>query len=76
MLVEVQMHKDKGGADTGDFSIQHTILSHLSSLFPSHWGIFLCTHMCWLLPDKLILLMQILWLLVPFHSLHGGCNLF
>lgn len=72
-LMELQLHKYKGCDDTDDFSKQNTLLSHLNSVFPSCWCIFLCSHLCWLLPKKLSQLMQILRLLIPFD---GGCHFF
>lgn len=75
MLTELQIHKDKGCDDTDHSSEQNTLLSHLSSLIPSCWCIFLCSHLCWLLPKKLSLLVQIPRLSIPFDSLGGRCHL-
>lgn len=76
MLTKLQIHRDKGWGDIDYFSKQNTLLSHLSSLFPSFWCVSLYSHLCWLLPKKQNLLMQILWLLISFDSLVGGCHSF
>lgn len=76
MLEVLQIRKHKGSGDTRDFSKQDMLISPMNGLFPSCWCVFLCSHLSWLLPKKLILLTQILQLLVPFNSLDKGCPLF
>lgn len=76
MLKVLQIRKHKGNDDTHDFSKHNTLISNMTGLFPSCWCVFLCSHLSWLLPKKLILLTQILQLLVPFNSLDKGCPLF
>lgn len=73
---KLQIHKDKGCDDTDDVSKQNTLLSHLSSLFPSWWCIYLCSYLFWHLPKELSMLMQFLWLLIAFDELDVGCHLF
>lgn len=76
MLTELRIHEDEVCDDTYDFSKQNMLLSHLNIPSPSCWCILICSHLCWLLPEKLSLLIQILWLLITFESLGGGCHVF